>query len=262
MRSKGNKEFQGSDKLTSMDRREFMKYLGMFSSMSFLANCTRPADNILPFTKEISEFSRRNYEYYSTAISERGLAQGILVKSFQGRPIKIEGNPQHPLSMGATTPQAQVSLYDLYHPDRLQGLVWKGNKKKFSDLSSLIKEETDTWETGEGIYFLFSADHSPSQVKLIKDIQKMFPSLQCLSLSPWKKTTWSMNDLSNKEVVITFDEDIFYGRPDSLKLSRELMTKRKKGMKINNSEKLNFLFALSSSPQLVTRSEEHRSEVQ
>lgn len=252
MRGMKNKEFQGEDNLTNMDRREFMKYLGLFSTMSFLANCTRPADKIVPFTKEIAEFSRKNYEFYATAIGHDGFAQGLLVKSFQGRPVKIEGHPLHPFSLGATTPWAQASLYDLYHPDRLQGYKWKGKKRKITELSMEIGNEIKHWDKGEGVYFLIPPDHSPTQIQLIEKIQKRFPHSQWLCLSPSKITSWSEIDLKDKDLVVSFDEDIFSDRPDSLKLAREFMGRRKKGIESNIPSKVNLLYAFSSSPQLIT----------
>jgi Fe-S-cluster-containing dehydrogenase component len=245
-----NKEFQGPSELTSLDRREFMKYLGLFSSMSFLANCSRRADKIIPFTREIAEFSRKNYEIYSTVINHQGFGQGILVKSFQGRPIKIEGNPTHPSSHGSTTPQAQAAMYDLYHPSRLQDLSWRGKKKNINELKILLSEEQKSWGQGNGVGFWFKPDHSPTQNRLIKALQEKYPQSVWLAETPWKQATWTSYDLKEADEVVSFDEDIFFHRPDYLTLSRAFMQRRREAIESNAKEKLNYLTVFESSPTL------------
>lgn len=245
-----NKEFQGPSELSNLDRRDFMKYLGVFSSMSFLANCSRPAEKIIPFSKEISEFSERNYEYYTTAMNQNGFAQGLLIKSFQGRPIKVEGNPNHPFSLGATSPEAQAILYDLYHPNRLQDLIWEKKKYPITQLQTLIEKETLSWGDGQNVAFVFQADHSPTQNQLITEVQKRFPKSKWTSISPWKIDSLNKQDLLNIDVVVSFDEELFFNRPDYLKISKEFMSRRKRAIDSNSPIDMNALFVLQSAPTL------------
>ena len=248
--SQVNKEFDGPSELTAMDRRDFVRYMGMLSSMSFLASCSRPAENIYPFSREIKEFATSNTEIYSSLINQEGFAQGITVKSFQGRPIKIEGNKNHPFSVGATTPRAQAAMYELYHPDRLQDVRWKKEKLSVKEASQKLKTILEDRNLGEGLAFIFPPDHSPTTNSLIKDIQKKYPKSLWLSLSPWKRTEYLNQDLSDKKIVVSFDEDIFYQRPDALKLAHEFMGQRKKAIQENRNTNLNELIVWESSPTL------------
>lgn len=238
------------NELNSLDRREFMKYMGLFSSMSFLANCSKQAEKIIPYSKEVGEFTRRNYEIYSTVINHHGFGHGILVKSFQGRPVKIEGNPSHKITSGSTSPQAQAALYDLYHPSRLQDIRAKGKKESIKNLSHLISVEQKNWKDGEGIVFWFRPDHSPALKKLIKELKAKYPEAMVLTEAPWKRTRFTNVDLSHVKEVVSFDEDLFYHRPDYLKLSRDFMARRKMAIESNSPEDMNFLTMFESSPTL------------
>ncbi|WPU66071.1 4Fe-4S dicluster domain-containing protein [Peredibacter starrii] len=246
-----NKEFEGPAHLSDMDRRDFLKYMGLFSTMTFLSNCTRPAQNILPMPREIEEYSTRSYEFYTSAFSSNGFSQGIKVKCFQGRPIKIEGNENHPYSFGATTAQAQALLYDLYHPGRNQKIQWRGKEKKLSEFPDLMKDMTSRWGKGEEVGFIFPAQHSPFVNQLIDKIQEKYPESKWISLSPYKQTAWNLITELNQDVVISFDEDAFFHRPDAIKLSREFMKRRERAITSNNKEAMNELYVYESSPTLM-----------
>ncbi|WP_408098990.1 4Fe-4S dicluster domain-containing protein [Peredibacter sp. HCB2-198] len=246
-----NKEFAGPAHLSDMDRRDFLKYMGLFSTMTFLSNCTRPAQHILPMPREIAEYSTRSYEFYTSAFSSNGFSQGIKVKCFEGRPIKIEGNENHPYSLGATTATAQAMLYDLYHPGRNQRINWKGKEKNISEFPSLIKEMTSRWDKGEEVGFIFPAQHSPFINRLIEDIQTKYPESKWVSFSPYKQTAWNLINELSQDVVVSFDEDAFFNRPDALKIAREFMRRRERAISTNRKEEMNELYVYESSPSLM-----------
>ena len=223
-----DQEFAGPKDLSDLDRRDFLKYMGLFSSMTLLANCSRVAEKIVPYTKEIDAFSTRNFELYTSVFNHHGFAQGIIVKSYQGRPIKIEGNPKHPFSLGTTSPQAQAALYELYHPGRLKDFNWNGKPVKVQNLGVELQKLRANWGDGAGVVFVYPPTHSPTQLGLIKELQGLLPKSSWISVAPWKSTEFHNIDLSDVAAVACFDEDIFYHRPDYLKLSREFMGRRLK----------------------------------
>lgn len=251
-----NKEFSGPSNLSALDRRDFMKYMGLFSSMTLLSNCSKKADHITPYAKEISEFSLKNYEYYQTTFNTQGFSQGISVKSFQGRPIKVEGNALHPYSLGATTPAAQASLYDLYHPGRVTNLKWKGQDLSREGFIEKMSQEVSQWGNGEGVIFFYRPDHSPTQLESIKRLQKKYPRSHWTSVSPWKKETTEIFDLKSADLVVSFDEDLFYGRPDALVNSRQFMERRMHAIQ-GKDFKLNHLEVYESTPSLIGAKADH-----
>src|SRR5262249_95152 len=114
-----------------VSRRHFVKIM----SASFLlggfglagSGCRRPEQQILPFAKMPENYVHGVPQYYATAMPTRGGAIPLVVKSHDGRPIKIEGNSLHPDSNGGTDRFAQASILNLYDPDRATRITNKGN---------------------------------------------------------------------------------------------------------------------------------------
>ena len=102
----------------SVGRRGFMFFAGASAALLAEGCARRPVEKILPYSKAPEHVIPGVAAYYASVIPQRGDAIGVLVESHEGRPTKIEGNPAHPSSLGATDAWTQASLYDLYDPDR------------------------------------------------------------------------------------------------------------------------------------------------
>src|SRR3954467_420895 len=111
-------------------RRHFVKIMSAsFALGGFgLTVCRKPEDKILPFGNHPQNYTHGVPKFYATAMPTRGSAMPLLVKSHDGRPIKIEGNPDHPDSNGSTDTFAQASILNLYDPDRAQRFTQNGNE--------------------------------------------------------------------------------------------------------------------------------------
>src|SRR5439155_989293 len=105
----------------SQGRRNFLKLMAASLALAGVTGCTRaPEEKIVPYVRAPEELVPGKPLFFATAWSHRGYALGVLVESQMGRPTKIEGNPEHPASLGATDALAQASILDLYDPDRSQ----------------------------------------------------------------------------------------------------------------------------------------------
>jgi molybdopterin-containing oxidoreductase family iron-sulfur binding subunit len=115
-----HREFpEGASELSSpISRRSFMTLMGASLGLAGLAGCRRPEEKILPYTKAPEEMVIGLPTYYATAMPIGPAVYGVLVESNEGRPTKIEGNPQHPYSLGSTNSFVQAAILDLYDPDR------------------------------------------------------------------------------------------------------------------------------------------------
>jgi len=103
-----------------MSRRAFMKLLGASAALAGLDACTRaPAEKILPYGRQTPELTPGIPLHYATSMVLGGYATGLLVASRDGRPIKVEGNPEHPASLGAAGVHEQASILQLYDPRAL-----------------------------------------------------------------------------------------------------------------------------------------------
>lgn len=101
-------------------RREFLKLMGASLAMATAGCIRRPVEKIIPYNKQPEEVVLGVPNFYTTTYFDGSEAIGVLVKTREGRPLKIEGNPSHPISQGGTTARAQASLLGLYDPDRLR----------------------------------------------------------------------------------------------------------------------------------------------
>src|SRR5215469_2530326 len=108
-------------------RRNFLKLMGASLALGGLAACTRqPTEHIMPYIRQPEELIPGRPLFYATAMPLNGVASGVLAESHEGRPTKIEGNPEHPATLGAADAFMQASVLGLYDPDRSQTLLFGG----------------------------------------------------------------------------------------------------------------------------------------
>src|SRR5919202_985403 len=118
-----------------MSRRNFLRLLSASAALAGVGACTRrPAEKILPYVSRPPELTPGIPLHYATSMVLGGYATGLLVESHEGRPTKVEGNPEHPASLGAAGVYEQASVLQLYDPHRARA-VRRGNRATtWSDL--------------------------------------------------------------------------------------------------------------------------------
>ena len=116
---------QGASEWTNeLHRRDFLRLMGASVALAGLGACTKqPIEKIVPYVDRPEEVIPGKPLYFATATTFAGYGQGIVVTSNEGRPTKIEGNREHPASLGATSIWAQADVLDLYDPDRAKTLT-------------------------------------------------------------------------------------------------------------------------------------------
>ncbi|HEY9722739.1 MAG TPA: molybdopterin-dependent oxidoreductase, partial [Oscillatoriaceae cyanobacterium] len=121
-----------SNKRPGVKRREFLKVLGASSAAVAAAGCARePSGKLIPYLVSPDETVPGVSNYYATTCRECSAACGLIAETRDGRVIKLEGNPEHPLNRGAICARGQSALQGLYNPDRFRGpLVRDGNTWK------------------------------------------------------------------------------------------------------------------------------------
>jgi MoCo/4Fe-4S cofactor protein with predicted Tat translocation signal len=176
---------EGATELTDpVSRRHFVKIM----SASFLlagfglagTGCRKPEDKIMPFGKAAENYTHGTSQYYATARPTRGGAVPLVVKSYEGRPVKIEGNPLYPDGNGATDRYTQASILDLYDPDRATRFAKGGNtvapEAGLDFLGELAKKSAAN--QGEGLAILVEPGTSPSRQRLQKQISEKFAKVR------------------------------------------------------------------------------------
>src|SRR5437868_12054722 len=142
-----------------ISRREFLRLTGASLALAGVGACTKqPIEKIVPYVKQPQEVVPGKSLRFATATTFNGYAQGIVVASREGRPIKIEGNPDHPASLGATTIWAQADLLDLYDPDRAQVVMHGENVSTWNDFLRDLDLALDAQQASGGAGIRILAD--------------------------------------------------------------------------------------------------------
>ena len=129
-----------------------MMLLGASLSLAGLAGCRRPVEEIVPYVNAPEEIVPGIPRYYATTMPFRRSAYGLIVESHEGRPTKVEGNPSHPSTLGASSSRVQASVLGLYDPDRSQSLTTAKHAEdleRFRDgLGSAVSGSCRGWRRG------------------------------------------------------------------------------------------------------------------
>ena len=182
-RSLVEKEFPGlaEELLSPQTRRAFLKVMGASLGVAGLAACRWPKETILPFAHRPEGRVPGVPQQFATAMELGGAGIGLLVTSFDGRPVKVEGNPLHPISRGAATAFAQASILELYDPDRSKQVLRREGGQTFvsswDEFTAFAGPHFAALRTrkGAGLAVLSEASSSPSLARLRTRFEETFP---------------------------------------------------------------------------------------
>jgi molybdopterin-containing oxidoreductase family iron-sulfur binding subunit len=242
-------------------RRGFMKLMGASMALAGLAGCTKqPDEPIYPYVKAPEDLILGKPMYFATAHPFVTGAVPLLVKSDQFRPIKVDGNPEHPYNMGSSDPFTQGTLLDLYDPDRSQHVTYQGENREWAEFAQELRLKVAGTKDGTGIYFLSSTITSPTLARQWKAVQTAYPKAKLVQYDPAIAGTALQNglnvqySLADADVIVSLDADFLSGAsyPGFHKLVREYAERRK------DPEKLNRLYAIESTPTTTGLKAEHR----
>jgi MoCo/4Fe-4S cofactor protein with predicted Tat translocation signal len=162
-----------------VERRTFLRLMGASLALAGVTACTRqPPEKIVPYVRQPEEIVPGKPLFYATAMPIGGVATGLLVESHEGRPTKIEGNPLHPGSLGASDVFAQAAILGLYDPDRSQTLTYLGEIRPWSAFLGAIRGALTAQQSskGAGLRLLTESVHSPTLAVQIRELLARFPS--------------------------------------------------------------------------------------
>jgi molybdopterin-containing oxidoreductase family iron-sulfur binding subunit len=159
-------------------RRQFLKIMAASLALGGLTACSRPSDTIVPYAVPPEEVVPGKPLFYATAMPLGGVATGLLVESHMGRPTKVEGNPTHPASLGATDAFAQAAILTLYDPDRSQYVVQGGAVSTWERLTATLAGLLDVQRAGQGagLRLLTETITSPTLAAQIRALLGRYPA--------------------------------------------------------------------------------------
>ncbi len=251
-------------------RRTFLKLMGASMALAGVTACTRqPAEKIVPYVRQPEELIPGKPLFFATAMALGGVATGLLVESHEGRPTKIEGNPLHPGSVGATDVFAQAAILGLYDPDRSQTLTNLGEIRPWSAFLGTIRAALAAQQplAGAGIRLLTESINSPTLAAQIRGILARYPSAKWHQWDPSSRETAragarlafgkyvdAQYQLDQADVIVSLDADFLGGGPGSLRYARDFAARRRP----EQADRMNRLYAVESMPTSTGARADHR----
>jgi MoCo/4Fe-4S cofactor protein with predicted Tat translocation signal len=167
-----------NDPDAKLDRRELMKVMAASAAFAGLTGCTKlPTQKIVPYVRQPEQIIPGKALFYATAVTLGGVATGVLVESHMARPTKVEGNPDHPASLGASDSFAQASVLGLYDPDRSQDEVHDGRVGSWSEFQNELSLALGAAGGGAGLRLLTGTITSPTLGDQIRGILSAFSEI-------------------------------------------------------------------------------------
>ncbi len=243
-----------------VDRRSLLKVMAASLAMAGAAACTKqPKELIVPYVRQPENVIPGVPLFYATAMPAHGYARGLLVESHLNRPTKIEGNPDHPASLGATTIFEQASVLNLYDPDRSETVLHEGRLSTLPEFTGTFSTEGQSLglRKGEGLAILTGVTTSPTLIDQMNTLLKQWPLAKwyihepCVgpAISSAAKKIAGRNafvsyDLSQADVIVSLEADFLNTGPAALAYARQFAGKRA----VDNGETPVRLYAIEASP--------------
>jgi len=247
-----------------LDRREFIKVMGASLALAGLGSCGRASKALVPYVVQPGEIVPGKPLYYATAIPVEGYGRGILVEAHEGRPTKIEGNPRHPESLGATDAITQASILDLYDPDRSQAPLARGHAASWSAFEGewLERRQVLLGVDGRGFTVLTEPTTSPTQRREIHRLLDRFPRARWYQHTPLARydsdgVQWDC-DPGAADVIVAIESDFLHRHPAGLRYARAFARRRRVE---NGGIRANRLYALEAGWSLTGAMADHRLPV-
>jgi len=271
-----HREFpQGASELEDgQSRRQFLKLMSASFALAGVATlgagCRRPEEHLEPYGKQPENYIYGEPQFFATAMPTRTGAIPLVVKSYEGRPVKIEGNALFPGGNGGTDRYAQASILDLYDPDRARHFTHEGKVVSREEALKSLDElaQKFTANQGEGLAFLAESSSSPSRARLQKVIAQKFPKSQWFTYDAvdsgihQRAATQAFGQpvkpvfhFDKAKVILSLDCDFLGGEDDAHNHIRKFAASRKPG------EGMNRLYAVESLFTLTGANADHRRRV-
>ncbi len=264
--------FGAGEMVDAVSRRGFLKVMGASLALAGLAGCTKqPDEPIYPYVKQPEDLVLGRPMYFATAHPFPTGAIPVLVKSDAFRPIKLEGNPDHPVSKGKSDAMTQATLLDLYDPDRSHEVKFKGATGEFGVFQTQLTAAAKA-NAGQGVYFLSETITSPTLAAQWQAVQKAYPGAKLVQWEPVnqdssraasKASFGSYTDaqykLEEADVIVSLGADFLggIGHPGFLPMAAAYAERHR--FNAEEADKpMNRLYVVESMPTVTGFKAEHR----
>ncbi|MGJ0509788.1 MAG: 4Fe-4S dicluster domain-containing protein [Methylocystis sp.] len=251
------------------DRRSAMKLMAAAWALAGAGACSDADETLIPAVRAPPDVIQGAPQLYSTAFVHEGYAAGVLVKHWMGRPIKVEGNPRHPASLGAADAMAQAQLLDFYNPDRSWAVTHKGQPSTIPALERALAEQRESLaaSSGEGFVILTGAVASTTLSAQLESLRQKYPAARWLHWEPisragaergavlaYGRPLAATFNLQNADVILAIDSDLLSAAPGALLYARDFAARRNP----TRASAMNRLYAIEPGWSLTGAAADHR----
>ena len=257
-----------------VSRRNFLQLAAASLGLAGLTACTRqPIEKIVPYVRQAEEFLPGKPVLFATSMALSGFATGLLIESHNGRPTKVEGNPDHPASLGASDAVTQASVLGLYDPDRSQAIRYLGRSATWAALNQQLVAALTAQSAfgGAGIRLLTGPVTSPTEARLISSLLASYPQARWHRWDPLARDGATNGlaaafgapvgmrfDLARAEVVLALESDFLTAGPGAVRYARDFADRRRVAP---GASAMNRLYVAESSPTATGTVADHRLRV-
>ena len=262
-------EFPHRKSIAEIDRRNVLKLMGGAMAMAGIAgsgcrSLIMPQEKIIGYVQAPENRVSGISKHFATTACIAGEVVGMLVRSHEGRPVKLEGNPKHPASLGGLDAKQLASIHGLYDPDRLDGVKYKGDMDNWPNF---LKNVRASLKNG-GVAIVTPNVTSPALAKSIEDFLGKHPNatwyqweachrdlMHEAGMLATGQAVRPVYDFSRADVVVSIDCDVFNELPGATAHARNIAAKR------NPDGEMSRLYAFESAPTTFGALADHRSPV-
>ncbi|HLR13375.1 MAG TPA: 4Fe-4S dicluster domain-containing protein [Burkholderiaceae bacterium] len=233
------------DATVSEGRRRLLKLMAASAALAGSGCSEPPQEEILPYVRMPERQVPGHPVFYASTLCRQGYGFGVLVETNMGRPTKIEGNPEHPASLGATDAIAQAAILELWDPDRSRTVRFNDQVSTWDAFQAALQERLPALRDRGGLRILTGPLTSPTLTARIQDLLQQYPQARwhrhdpagSVSADAAIRSIYTPNekqqtgirldyDLKQVQTLATLDADIFSSGPASVRLAREFMQGR------------------------------------
>jgi MoCo/4Fe-4S cofactor protein with predicted Tat translocation signal len=256
--------------IDAVSRRGFLKVMGASLALAGLAGCTKqPDEPIFPYVKQPEDLVLGRPMYFASAHPFPTGAVPVLVKSDAFRPIKVDGNPEHPMSKGRSDAFTQATLLGLYDPDRSQHPRFRGETSAWGDFQEQFLKGVGQLPGGQGLYFLSETITSPTLAAQWKQVQAKYPQAKLVqydavngdvaraaskaAFGDYYDTQYKLQDA---DVILSLDADFLsgIGFPGFLPMAAAFAERRR----YQEGNTMNRLYVVETMPSVTGFKADHR----
>jgi MoCo/4Fe-4S cofactor protein with predicted Tat translocation signal len=257
-----------------ISRREFFRVMGATMALAGVAGCSyQPAEHIVPYVEQPEELVPGKPLFYTSAFQRGGYALGVLGESHMGRPVKIEGNLQHPASRGATDVFAQASLLGLYDPDRSQAVRHLGNLTTWDTFLGVMTDQVQRLrqQGGAGLRVLIETVTSPTLAAQLRRLLARYPNARIHHHEPagqqnvhaglrlaFNADMHPVYHFDHAQRILALDADFLSEEPGSVRYARDFIAGR---LVREGRSQMNRLYVAESTPTITGAKADHRVTV-